>query len=69
MMPAAMQGRWLGVIAAVIDSGVVLVNAEFAGRIPPKSRDIAAMRGPVVSAHAGNIAPHYLDALGLELDA
>lgn len=35
----------LGVIAAVVDSGVVPSNAEFAGRIHPNSRDIASTRG------------------------
>lgn len=35
----------LGVIAAVVDSGVVPSNAEFAGRIHPNSRDIAGTRG------------------------
>ena len=35
----------LGVIAAVLDSGVIPTNPEFAGRIHPNSRDIAGARG------------------------
>jgi hypothetical protein len=34
-----------GVVAAVVDSGIVSDNAEFAGRISPASQDVAGSRG------------------------